>query len=214
MKFDEYESYVAERIEAEINAGKHGLDPKSVILRRKPTYYSRARESNIVFDASVEVTRPEQDSPFFYWVIECKYYKHNVPIDDLVATIDKAIEGGYTVAWDGDVSEVGFSRSKGIAVLPAKSNKDYLTRPGKEIKVDQDKRQTTFEEHSTTDDHLMHLTGIATDQDGTKYYIVKNSWGERGKFKGFIHLSESYVRMKTVSILVHKDAVPDRLSRD
>ena len=132
---------------------------------------------------------------------------HNVPIDDLVATIDKAIEGGYTVAWDGDVSEAGFSRSKGIAVLPAKSNKDYLTRPGKEIKVDQDKRQTTFEEHSTTDDHLMHLTGIAHDQDGNKYYLIKNSWGEVGDHDGFLYMSEAYVRLKTVAILLHKDVV-------
>lgn len=123
MKFDEYESYVAERIEAEINAGKHGLDPKSVILRRKPTYYSRARESNIVFDASVEVTRPEQDSPFFYWVIECKYYKHNVPIDDAEEFFAKLQQIGGANIKGTIVTKTGFAsgtvkyaRAKGIGL--------------------------------------------------------------------------------------------------
>ena len=129
----------------------------------------------------------------------------NVAIDDLVATIDHAIESGYTVAWDGDVSEKGFSKSKGLAVLPAKDEKDFLKSPGKEIEVDQAMRQETFEEHSTTDDHLMHLTGIAHDQNGNKYYLIKNSWGEVGDHDGYLYMSEAYVRMKTVAILVHKD---------
>ena len=130
----------------------------------------------------------------------------NVAIDDLVATIDHAIESGYTVAWDGDVSEKGFSKSKGLAVLPVKDNEDYLKFPGEEIEVDQAMRQETFESHSTTDDHLMHLTGIAHDQNGNKYYLIKNSWGEVGDHDGYLYMSEAYVRMKTVAILVHKDA--------
>ena len=132
---------------------------------------------------------------------------HNVPIDELVATIDRAIENGYTIAWDGDVSETGFSRSKGLAVLPVEGRKDFLKYPGDEMEVDQAMRQETFESHSTTDDHLMHLTGIAHDQDGNKYYLIKNSWGEVGDHDGYLYMSESYVRLKTVAILVHKDAV-------
>ena len=132
---------------------------------------------------------------------------HNVPIDDLVKTIDYAIENGYTVAWDGDVSERGFSKSKGLAVLPVQGRNDFLKFPGKELDVDQEMRQATFEEHSTTDDHLMHLTGIAHDQNGKKYYLIKNSWGEVGDHDGYLYMSEAYVRLKTVAILVHKDCV-------
>ena len=135
---------------------------------------------------------------------------HNVPIDDLVSTIDRAIESGYSVAWDGDVSERGFSRTAGIAVLPKNDRKDFLKGPGAEIKVDQEMRQETFEEHSTTDDHLMHLTGIAKDQKGNKYYLIKNSWGEVGDHDGYLYMSEAYVRMKTVAILVHKDVMESK----
>ena len=131
----------------------------------------------------------------------------NMPIDDLVSTIDHAIENGYSVAWDGDVSERGFSKSAGLAVLPVKDREGFLKTIGEEIEVDQEMRQETFEEHSTTDDHLMHLTGIAHDQDGNKYYLIKNSWGEVGKHDGYLYMSEAYVRLKTVAILVHKDAV-------
>ncbi len=134
---------------------------------------------------------------------------HNVPIDRLVAIIDHAVANGYSVAWDGDVSERGFSRSKGLAILPKDANRsDALTVPGEEIEVDQAMRQKTFEEYSTTDDHLMHLVGIATDQNGTKYYVIKNSWGKTGPYDGYIYMSEAYLRLKTVAILVHKDGVP------
>ncbi|MGI9517479.1 MAG: aminopeptidase C [Pirellulaceae bacterium] len=132
---------------------------------------------------------------------------HNVPIDQLVDIIDNAIANGYTVAWDGDVSEKGFSGSKGVAVLPADpGRRDALTVPGDELDVTQEMRQETFEEYSTTDDHLMHLVGIARDQHGTKYYIIKNSWGETGPHDGYLYMSEAYVRLKTVAILIHKDA--------
>ena len=71
-------------------------------------------------------------------------------------------------------------------------------------------RQATFEEHSTTDDHLMHLTGIAHDQNGSKYYLIKNSWGEVGDHDGYLYMSEAYVRLKTIAILVHKDVVKEQ----
>ena len=139
---------------------------------------------------------------------------HNMPIDDLVSTVDKAIEAGYSVAWDGDVSERGFSKTSGLAVLPVKDRKDFLKYPGEEIEVDQEMRQETFEEHSTTDDHLMHLTGIAHDQAGNKYYLIKNSWGEVGKHDGMLYMSEAYVRLKTVAILVHKDVLELKESKE
>ena len=123
---------------------------------------------------------------------------HNLPIDDVVEIIDNAIQSGYSVAWDGDVSEKGFSSSKGIAILPKDpTRKDLFTVPGEEIEVDQEMRQKNFMSYKTTDDHLMHLVGISRDQDGNKYYVIKNSWGKVGPYDGFIHMSEAYVRAKT-----------------
>jgi len=136
----------------------------------------------------------------------------NLPIDDVVTIIDAAIENGFSVAWDGDVSEKGFSASRGIAVLPTEpARRDLFTRPGDEVEVDQEMRQKEFLTLSTTDDHLMHLVGISRDTEGNKYYVIKNSWGEIGPHKGYIHMSEAYVRLKTVAIIVHKDAMPPRL---
>ena len=133
---------------------------------------------------------------------------HNVPVDRLVEIIDTALDAGYTVAWDGDVSEKAFSAGSGLAVLPAEGRRDGLKRPGDEMEVTQEMRQETFEELSTTDDHLMHLVGRAHDQLGNKYYIIKNSWGDgTGPYKGYLYMSEPYVRLKTVAILVHKDAI-------
>ena len=132
----------------------------------------------------------------------------NLPIDDLVKTIDNAIANGYTVAWDGDVSEAGFSSSKGMAILPEKpKRKDLFKHIGEEKTVTQADRQKTFMSYSTTDDHLMHLVGISRDAAGNKYYIIKNSWGEIGPFKGYLHMSEAYVRAKTIALIVNKEAV-------
>lgn len=137
---------------------------------------------------------------------------HNVPIEELQAIVDSAMEKGYTVAWDGDVTEKGFSSKQGIAVLPVKAErKDLFKKPGAEKSVDQALRQSTFESYSTTDDHLMHLVGTATDQKGTKYYIIKNSWGEQGPYKGYIYMSEAYFQLKTVAVMVHKDVVPSTI---
>lgn len=132
----------------------------------------------------------------------------NVPIDDLVATIDNALDSGYTVAWDGDVSERGFASGSGLAVLPTPDRNDAMQVPGTEIEVTQEMRQATFEDQTTTDDHLMHLVGRVHDQLGNKYYIIKNSWGPgAGPYNGYLYMSEAYVRLKTIAILVHKDAL-------
>lgn len=132
---------------------------------------------------------------------------YNVTLDKLMNSIDRALGMGFTIAWDGDVSEKGFSAKSGMAVLPVEAaREDLFENPGEEMKVDQMNRQEYFENLSTTDDHLMHIIGKAHDKNGTKYYIIKNSWGEIGPENGFLYMSESYVRMKTVSILMHKDA--------
>ncbi len=138
----------------------------------------------------------------------------NIPIDELENIVDNALKEGFTIAWDGDVSEAGFSAQEGIAVLPVDpKRKDLFKQPAKEINVTQIKRQEAFENYATTDDHLMHLTGIAKDQNGTKYYLIKNSWGEVSEYKGFLYMSAAYFRMKTVAILVHKDAIPKDIAK-
>ena len=139
---------------------------------------------------------------------------YNLPIHEVEAIVDNAIRNGYSVAWDGDVSEKGFSASKGIAVAPVDNKReDLFTKPGPETNVTQEMRQETFESYATTDDHLMHLTGIAKDQKGTKYYLIKNSWGEISPHKGFLYMSAPYMRLKMVAILVHKDAIPKDIAK-
>lgn len=127
------------------------------------------------------------------WRMESFY---NVPLDVLINIMDYALKNGYTVDWDGDTSEDGFSNRKGFAMFPAE-------------KVTQEMRQTMFENFTTTDDHMMHITGISNDQKGNKYYITKNSWGaESNKFGGYLNMSENYVRAKTLFIMVNKNSVP------
>lgn len=138
---------------------------------------------------------------------------YNIPIGELQAIVNYAIEKGYSVAWDGDVSEKGFSSGDGVAIVPMDENRtDLFEAPGAEMKVSQKMRQRQFESFSTTDDHLMHITGLAKDKTGKKYYLIKNSWGEVSEYKGFLHMSEAYLRLKTVAILVHKDAIPSHIA--
>ncbi|MFT6336628.1 MAG: bleomycin hydrolase [Saprospiraceae bacterium] len=139
---------------------------------------------------------------------------YNVPLKEMMSIIDYAILAGYSIAWDGDVSEKGFSAKNGMALLPENAKReDLFTMPGKEIEVTQENRQSNFENYSTTDDHLMHLVGMALDQNGTKYYIIKNSWGEISDFKGYLYMSENYLKMKTISVMIHKDGLPSDSSK-
>lgn len=162
---------------------------------------------------------------------------YNLPLDELIETIDYALNKGYTVCWDGDVSEQGFSFKNGITINPQVEDvKDYLTtdrarfekmpkyqrmdevfkfeHPYPEINVTPEIRQDGYEKFVTTDDHLMHITGIVKDQNGTKYYITKNSWGaESNKSGGYLNMSESYVRAKTICVMVHKDSLPKELKK-
>ena len=144
-----------------------------------------------------------------------EYY--NVPIDDLMAIIDNAIENGYSIVWDGDTSEKTFYRKKGYAVIPVdtenESNDEKLKEPEEEQIITQEMREESFENFQTTDDHLMHITGIAEDQAGTIFYYTKNSWGTKYNYDGFWYMSESFVRLKTVAIMVHKDAVPEDIRK-
>jgi bleomycin hydrolase len=132
---------------------------------------------------------------------------HNVALQDLLDITYQALKKGYTVAWDGDVSEKAFKARSGLAVLPANKDDDAMANPVDEIEVTQQTRQDGFFNYTTTDDHLMHIVGTAKDQKGNRYFKVKNSWGEISEYKGYIYMSEAYFLSKTVSIYLNKAAV-------
>ena len=152
---------------------------------------------------------------------------YNLPIDELMEVFDYAIMNGYTVAWGSDVSEDGFTR-EGTAILPdvekAATELDgsdmakwlKMTEAERKSKpmaveqkwVSQEERQLAYDNRQTTDDHGMLIYGIAKDQKGTEYYMVKNSWGEAGTYKGLWYASKAFVRYKTMNIIVHKESIP------
>ena len=158
---------------------------------------------------------------------------YNLPIDEFMEVFDYAIDNGYTVAWGSDVSEKGFNRF-GLAVMPdvkaaremgsdmahwlkmsaseknAAMDKLYTT-PQPQKFCTQEERQLGFDNFQTTDDHGMLIYGKAKDQLGNEFYMVKNSWGEAGEYKGIWYASKAFVRYKTMNIVVHKDAIPAAL---
>lgn len=141
-------------------------------------------------------------------------YYYNVPISELVEIVHHSLKNGYSVCWDGDSGRDHFLREECYAVIPEKiKDKDEKVKePEKEMIITQEMRQEAFENFDVTDDHLMHITGIAENQNGTKFYYTKNSWGTKNrKYNGYWYMSETYVRLKTVSILVHKDAIPKEI---
>ncbi|MFV0483990.1 MAG: aminopeptidase C [Bacteroidales bacterium] len=161
---------------------------------------------------------------------------YNVPIDELEEIVDYALENGYTVAWGSDVSEKGFAtKTKGVAVIPdvsrdnapdaeidkweslttsEKENKMYkLDKPVKEMLITQELRQEAFDDFRTTDDHGMHITGMVQDQEGNKFYKVKNSWGDYNAFDGYFYCSKSFFRFKTIDVMVHKNAIPPAIRK-
>lgn len=159
---------------------------------------------------------------------------YNVPVDEMEEIIDNSLEKGYTVAWAADVSEKGFVTSnKGVAVLPAAISEEMsdaeiakwealpekekekelykLEKPVAEIAVTQEMRQTAFDNYETTDDHGMHIVGTAKNQDGKIFYKVKNSWGDYNEYDGYFYVSKPYVRLKTMSLMVNKNAIPKEI---
>jgi bleomycin hydrolase len=126
---------------------------------------------------------------------------YNLPLDELMSVIDNAISKGFTVCWDGDVSdENSFGSNNGVAV-PDDGQKN----------ISQEDRQKDFDNYSVTDDHLMHICGMAKDKKGGKYYLTKNSWGDKKGHAGYWFMSADYVRLKTIAILINKDALPKEI---
>lgn len=142
---------------------------------------------------------------------------YNVPLNELMSIMDNAFAKGYSVCWDGDVSSKHFDhKNRALAVLPEKDdfNMEEFTAGTPEKEVDQDMRQEYFANFTATDDHLMHLTAVIKDESGRKYYVTKNSWAtDSNENGGYLNMSESYVRLNTVAIMVHKDAIPDEIRK-
>lgn len=155
----------------------------------------------------------------------------NLPLDELTEVFHSALEKGYTIAWGGDVSEKGFSHKNGVAIVPIDDieemdnserskwekvdKKDFYSfkSPVPEKVITQDMRQIAFDNYETTDDHGMHIVGLYKDQHGTFYYKVKNSWNTDSKYDGYLFMSESFARYKTMNIVVNKNAIPKEIRK-
>ena len=146
-------------------------------------------------------------------------YAFNVNMEDIIRTIDYALSKGYTVAWAADVSEKYFSWKNGLAVVPekdyndlsAQEQKDYFHVYWNEKTITPEMRQKAFDNYETTDDHAMHIVGLAKDQNGREYYIVKNSWGTNNDNQGYLYVSKNYVRYKTMAIMLNLKGTPKDL---
>lgn len=141
---------------------------------------------------------------------------YNIRMNEMTDIIDNALENGYTVAWATDVSEKYFSWKNGVAFVPEKEwedmeedeQKKLFDGPKEERKITAKLRQEAFDNYGTTDDHGMHIVGLAKDQTGKEYYIVKNSWGEKNDYKGYLYVTKNYVKYKTTAFLLHKKGIP------
>ncbi|APA91391.1 MULTISPECIES: aminopeptidase C [Myroides] len=146
---------------------------------------------------------------------------YNVPMQELTEIIDHAVNNGFTVAWAGDVSEKYFSWKNGVAFVPekdwedmsAEEKEEMFNGPKSERKVTPEMRQEAFDNYTTTDDHGMHIVGIAKDQKGREYYIIKNSWGTTNDYKGYMYMSKEFVKYKTTDIMIHKDGIPKGIAK-
>ncbi|MFP4469617.1 MAG: C1 family peptidase [Bacteroidales bacterium] len=149
-----------------------------------------------------------------------EYY--NVPLDELDLIIDAALEYGYTIAWAADVSDPGFNHKLGLAIVPEtdweemdhEERDSVFKTPVAQRKITPEMRQEAYDNHTTTDDHIMHIVGLAEDKEGNVWYKVKNSWAEdSNECGGYFYASKAYLLYKTLAIYVNKDAVPKGIAR-
>ena len=146
---------------------------------------------------------------------------HNLPLEEFIQVVDNAVLNGYSVAWASDMSDRGFSMREGVAIIPEKDwsemsateAAEVFKGPHPEKVVTQEMRQKEFDNYTPTDDHGMHIVGLATDQAGNTFYKVKNSWGITGKYDGYIYVSKPFVMLRTTNCMVHKDAIPAAIAK-
>lgn len=219
-----------------------GKTPEVFTYRGKsytPQEYAASLE--LKWDDYIELTSFEA-YPFYEAVVlpmpdnwlHGHYY--NLPLEELMEVMTHALIHGFSIAWDGDVSHSGFNHRNGLAILPTDQPEEMtgaeidkwqamspaerkakitpFVSPAPEMKVDDARRQQTFNSRVTTDDHLMHITGLAQDQYGTLYFNTKNSWNAASNdFGGYLYMSEQFVRLQTVAIMIHKDALPKHIRK-
>ena len=146
---------------------------------------------------------------------------YNLPLDELMQVIDNSVTNGYSIGWASDMSDKGFSMKQGVAIIPEKNwsemTEDEVSKafngPHPEKVITQEMRQKEFDNYTTTDDHGMHIVGLATDQAGNTFYKVKNSWGVMGKYDGFIFVSRPFIMLRTTNIMVNKNAIPATIAK-
>lgn len=199
-----------------------GAEPKTFTYNGK-TYTPRTFADEVIGinpDDYVELAsftdKPYYEKTIFMVPDNWNWEKvYNIKMHDITDIIDNALSKGYTVAWAADVSEKYFSWKNGVAFVPEKDwddmeedeQKDLFNGPKPDRKITSKMRQEAFDNYTTTDDHGMHIVGTAKDQSGKDYYIVKNSWGEKNDYKGYIYVSKPYVLYKTTALLLNKHAL-------
>lgn len=216
-----------------------GLVPEKFTYKGKEyTPKSFAASLGLNFDDYIEIgsfTHHPFYQPFMLEVQDNWLHAdiYNVKLDELIEIMDKAIMDGYTIGWGSDVSEKGFSWKNGVAIVPDEDKKDLsgtekekwekltpaekaaatysFDGTAKEKTITQQMRQEGFDDFTTTDDHGMHIVGIYKDAKGNKFYKVKNSWGDSGKYNGYFFASEAFVRYKTIDIQINKNALSSEM---
>jgi bleomycin hydrolase len=190
------------------------------------TPFSFLQSTGFNADDYVEITSYTHHPYYSSFCLETKYnWSHdnyyNIPFAEFSEMFKYALENGYSIVFNGDVSEEEFSSDYGMAVLPVKKwdeknelqqQQTFLGRED-EINPTTEVRQLMFDSRATTVDHVMHITGLAEDANGKKYYIIKNSWGDPASNGGFIYMSESYLLLKCVSVLINKDALKSAMRK-
>ena len=155
----------------------------------------------------IELTSYTHHPPYSRFVLEDKYNWtldsfYNLPIVDFMAVTDSALKNNYTICWDGDVEEPGFKYEEGIAYLLNNQESTDMAR------------QTTFEDKTTSIDHMMHVIGTAIDKNNNSWYYLKNSWGgSTNPFGGYLFMQKEYFKIKTVAIIINKNAIPSSIRR-
>lgn len=181
---------------------------------RMYTPWEFAKELGINPDDYVEFSSYTHHPFYGRFVIEipdnwAQQSMYNVPIDELMEIIDYSLAKGISISWGADISNLGYSEGFGRIMA---DGADVTDPQAPEKNITQADRQYMFDSYQLTDDHAMHLVGIANDQFGNKYYIEKNSWGEGGRFKGYSYVSVPFMRMRTMSVMVHKDGIPEGIA--
>ena len=158
-------------------------------------------------DDYIEITSYTHHPWYKPFILEDKYNwtqdgYYNVPLSDFCEVTDSALINGFSVCWDGDVSEDGFSYNNGIAYLP-ETVKDPIAF-----------RQSTYIDKSSKLDHMMHIVGMGKDKEGKKLYYLKNSWGSySNELGGFMFMTDDYFKIKTIAIIVNKKAIPEKIRK-